>query len=145
MVLHKLPRARHYKKTDKELEDTMNYNNKTMHPEDKQNLIIFFICCFGVIISFDIFIHQPRMERIKAAQEMAASQTANQQPTAPQLTRDDALTMTNRITIDSDTLQGSIRVQGGRIDDLSLKNYATEPQGDDMVDLLNPADGPFGY
>lgn len=125
----------------------MNNKSKAMHPEDKQNLVIFLICCFGVIISFDIFIHQPNMERIRMAQELAANQGVDtQQPSAPALSREQAVSISsNRVEINSDTLKGSIRIEGGRIDDLSLKNYMTEPQGEETVKLLNPSNGPFGY
>lgn len=126
----------------------MQGKNKKLHPEDKQNLIIFIICAIGLFISYDIFLYQPKMERIRAAQESAANvdaSTASVAQAEEPLTRDEALQGTNRIAIDSETLQGSINLTGGRIDDLALKKYMTEPQGDQMVNLLNPVDGPYSY
>ena len=51
-----------------------------------------------------------------------------------------------RIAIDTPSLKGSISLQGGRIDQLSLKNYreTTDP-GSPIVDLLSPvgSDAPY--
>jgi YidC/Oxa1 family membrane protein insertase len=57
---------------------------------------------------------------------------------APQ-NRDDAIAATRRIPILSDSVSGSIRLQGGRIDDLSLVHYTqTLEEGSPHVVLLSP-------
>ena len=67
------------------------------------------------------------MEAIKAAQEQAAPNPAP----APQveISRDEAVQTSRRIAIETETLSGSLNLTGARIDDLSLNNYMTEPQG----------------
>ncbi|RPE63314.1 protein translocase subunit yidC [Pacificibacter maritimus] len=50
-----------------------------------------------------------------------------------------------RITIDTDRLQGSLSLAGGRIDDLSLKDYTVDLDSDEIVTLLEPvgAESPY--
>ncbi|MBL4629176.1 MAG: membrane protein insertase YidC [Roseicyclus sp.] len=43
-----------------------------------------------------------------------------------------------RIPIETQSVEGSISLLGGRIDDLSLRNYVTEVDGDQIVRLLSP-------
>jgi YidC/Oxa1 family membrane protein insertase len=43
-----------------------------------------------------------------------------------------------RVIIDTDRLQGSISLAGGRIDDLSLKDYTVDIDSDKIVTLLTP-------
>ena len=117
----------------------MNPNDKSMHPDDKRNMIVFFMACVGLFLIYDIFINQPNLEKLKAAQEKAKlnAPIALAEQVAP-LTREQAVTSSRRVTIDTDTLSGSINPVGARLDDLSLKSYMTEPQGDETVTLLNP-------
>lgn len=49
-----------------------------------------------------------------------------------------ALSEAARIAIETDAVEGSISLLGGRIDDLSLRNYFTEVDGDEIVRLLSP-------
>ena len=86
------------------------------------------------------------MEKLEQAKKLAATvpttiEVTNQQP----VTREQAVNGARRVTINSDTLSGSINLQGGRIDDLSLSNYMTDPKGDVPVTLLNPVGAPHAY
>ena len=67
-------------------------------------------------------------------------------PATPEELRAEALGTTIRIPIDTPRLRGSISLQGGRIDDLSLKDYkvSLEP-GADEVTLLAPVGGPQAH
>jgi len=123
----------------------MNFNDNRMHPDDKKNMIVFFVACVGLFLLYETFIHQPQMERIKAAQERAASEPSLARAQMEPVSRDEALSRGSRVTIESETITGSLNLIGGRIDDVSLKNYMTEPQGDQMVTLLNPVGAPHAY
>ncbi|MHA3977866.1 membrane protein insertase YidC [Halovulum sp. GXIMD14794] len=60
--------------------------------------------------------------------------------------RSDAIAEAQRVTIDTPSLSGSISLTGGRIDDLSLKNYREEVDPDSpIVTLLSPAGTPAAY
>ena len=67
-------------------------------------------------------------------------------PGAATLTRDEALAASPRIAIDTPALKGSISLKGGRIDDLTLKDYreTVEPNSPNVI-LLSPAGGPGAY
>ncbi|MEX3016843.1 membrane protein insertase YidC [Gymnodinialimonas hymeniacidonis] len=56
-----------------------------------------------------------------------------------------ALAEADRIPIETPSVEGSISLLGGRIDDLSLRNYFTEVDGDEIVRLLAPvgSDDPY--
>ncbi|OAN74931.1 membrane protein insertase YidC [Jannaschia sp. EhC01] len=56
-----------------------------------------------------------------------------------------ALSEAARIDIETPSVEGSISLLGGRIDDLSLRNYFTEVGGDEIVRLLSPvgSDDPY--
>jgi YidC/Oxa1 family membrane protein insertase len=123
----------------------MNFNDNRMHPDDKKNMVIFFAACVGLFLIYDIFIAQPQMEKLEQAKQLAATQPAIESVTKQPITREEAVASGGRITINSDTLRGSLNLTGGRIDDLSLKNYMTEPEGDEEVVLLNPVGTPHAY
>ncbi|WP_299813475.1 membrane protein insertase YidC [uncultured Jannaschia sp.] len=65
---------------------------------------------------------------------------------APEETRDAAVAATARVPVDTPRLTGSISLTGGRIDDISLKDYRETLEDDSpIVTLLSPAGGPGAY
>lgn len=116
-----------------------------MHPEDKRNLIIFFIICIVGFFLYDTFIYQPKM-KAAAAHRQAVEQNAAQAPTVsgqePRqeiLTRDAVVAQGNRVAIDNPDLLGSLSLKGGRLDDLSLKQYFETVEKIKPVTLLAPS------
>ena len=66
--------------------------------------------------------------------------------TDPTQTRDTALSEAARLDIETDRLTGSISLTGGRIDDLSLKDYRETIEPDSpIVTLLSPAGASNAY
>ncbi|PCI01716.1 MAG: membrane protein insertase YidC [Alphaproteobacteria bacterium] len=132
------------------MSNNLNYQDKRMHKDDKKNMLIFFVACVGLFFLYDTFIYKPKMEELKEAQEQSLIDSkfaATHKNVAPvkNLSRGEALTTVSRVQIETETLSGSINLRGGRIDDLTLKNYATEPKGDEKVQLLNPVGAPYAY
>ncbi len=84
---------------------------------------------------------------------IAAAPSATGTPTATpdltditQVTRSAALAETKRVRIDTPRLFGSLSLRGGRIDDLSLKDYRVSIEKDAAnVVLLSPVGGPKAY
>jgi YidC/Oxa1 family membrane protein insertase len=67
-------------------------------------------------------------------------------PTTPAELRETALAEAERINIDTPRIEGSISLTGGRIDDLSLKDYRETLDPDaDIVTLLSPLGSVHGY
>jgi len=60
--------------------------------------------------------------------------------------REQALAKTNRVKIDTPSLEGSINLTGARLDDLKLKHYTeTVDKNSPKIQLLNPAELSTGY
>jgi YidC/Oxa1 family membrane protein insertase len=70
----------------------------------------------------------------------------NQPAATTTLTREEALAQSPRVAIDTPALKGSIALKGGRLDDLTLKDYreTVEPDSPNVV-LLSPAGSPQPY
>ena len=115
-----------------------------MKNENPRNMVIFAVCTIALLILYQIFVMQPQAERRKAAQAAAVAEQARN-PGAAQTAgaaalpgaspstssaifvtnRKQALGSAVRVPINTPTLQGSLSLQGGRIDDLFLKKYRT--------------------
>ncbi|WP_159726914.1 membrane protein insertase YidC [Methylosinus sp. Ce-a6] len=87
---------------------------------------------------------------VQAARQTGAAPRRMQPEGAPALpaikTRADALAESERVTIDTPSIVGSISLKGGRIDDVSLKNYheSVDPESPIIV-LLSPESSPHPY
>jgi YidC/Oxa1 family membrane protein insertase len=66
-------------------------------------------------------------------------------PAAQGLSREEALMRSERVSVRTPALEGSIALTGARLDDLRLLRYDTEPESDTPVTLFNPAGAPGGY
>ena len=128
-----------------------NFRDKKMHPDDKKNMVIFFVACVALFFLYDTFIYKPKMDALKVAQEQAElaanspDTNINGQAAPLSLSRDEAMGQGGRVTIQSETVRGSLNLTGGQIDDLSFENYKTEPNGDVDVTLLSPKGAPQAY
>jgi YidC/Oxa1 family membrane protein insertase len=128
--------------------------------DQNKNLILATALSFLVILGW--FMLFPPPEPDPAAQQTAAEQTDSSQPmaTAPAASapvsgsapdaaaanRAAALADAPRVPIETARLTGSISLQGGRIDDLSLKDYnETIEDGSDIVTVLSPVGSPEAY
>ncbi|MFK7943452.1 MAG: membrane protein insertase YidC [Paracoccaceae bacterium] len=120
--------------------------------DDTKNLILAAVLSMLVVFAwFSFFPPTPPPEQAPVQQ---AEQGAVPAPTAeeggvapsPVVNRDEALATDDRILIESPAVTGSIRLLGGRLDDLHLDRYdvTQDPEADTVV-LLNPAGGPEPY
>ena len=133
---------------------------------ENRNMILAIVLSMAVLIAWQYFSGIPQMEQQR--QQHAAQQQAQQQQaadtsgqagtaapapgttapapaaTAPKaLTRAEALARTPRAVIDTPRVIGSVALKGGRIDDLSLKDYReTVDPNSPIIVLLSPSGGP---
>ncbi|HHG89861.1 MAG TPA: membrane protein insertase YidC, partial [Devosia sp.] len=141
--------------------------------QDHRNMIIAVVLSLAVVIGWQYFVITPQVERAAQQAEIAAQQSSEEGAAdlatpegavdlatprsagdvtetagAPSsfASREEAIASNARIAIDTPSLTGSINLVGGRIDDLSLKNYreTVDPESP-IVSLLSPASGPEGY
>ena len=135
---------------------------------DNRNMIYAVVLSLAVVIGWQFLIVAPQVERAQQQAVIEAQRNANQGgvdlatptglgtgsgevqeivgATTTFLTRTEAIASDERVRIDTPSLIGSINLVGGRIDDLSLKNYteSVEP-GSPIISLLSPSSGPDGY
>ena len=127
-----------------------------MKNENTRNTVIFIVATLVILIGYQFFVMRPQAERMRAAQIAEAAQTttdptgATGGPEGPITTpttssaifttdRTQALGSAARVPIDTPRVQGSLSLQGGRIDDLFLKNYReTIDPGAPLVELFRP-------
>lgn len=131
---------------------------------ENRNMILAIVLSMAVLIAWQFFSGVPQMEqqRQQAAQQQAAQQAAQDGSTAPTpgnaavpnagsgapgtLTRAEALARAPRVAIDTPRLIGSVNLRGGRVDDLSLKDYhETVDRQSPIIVLLSPSGGPTPF
>ena len=120
-----------------------------MNSQDNRNLIIALALSVAVFWGWSYFYEKPQQKQ-QAAQSAVESKSASQAPAVavePVLAnRDVAVTQGPRLSIDSPTVKGSINLQGGRLDDIVLKDYlqTTEPNSGHVA-VLSPEKSKDGY
>lgn len=112
---------------------------------DSRNTIIFVVLTTAILLVYYVFIQGPmerRNEEIARARQAAATAQVQQPGAAPAQTvisRAQALAESPRVRIDSPSLEGSIALKGGHIDDLWLKKYRqTLDKDSPPVELFRP-------
>jgi YidC/Oxa1 family membrane protein insertase len=141
-----------------------------MMREDNKNLILAILLSVIVFVAWTYFYGAPQMENQRQQAEIAQQQqqqvpgtagnipmpagpTALDSPgvpglasTAPLATREAALAATPRVMIDTPSKHGSINLRGGRIDDLTLKDYneTVEPNSPNII-LFSPSTAAAPY
>jgi YidC/Oxa1 family membrane protein insertase len=105
---------------------------------EQRNLLLAIVLSVGILIGFQILVEQyypmrpppPPTQTAPApgAPGTVAPQVVPGMPAAPpDLPREAVLTRQQRVQINTPRLHGSIALQGGRIDDLTLANYHETP------------------
>ena len=118
-------------------------NRNQMHPEDMQNLLAFLFLSLLLWVSYDTFILKPKVKELKQAKAVEAS-IAQENPEAYiDLSRTQAVSKTKRISIENDSIVGSLNLVGARIDDISLKNYFRTIEKEEEIHVLSPSQTAF--
>lgn len=141
--------------------------------DNNRNTILAVILSGLVLLGWQYFFNIPQMEKQRAAEIAARSQTTNPaQPTpqpgaapqagaptpsvapapaqtaaaAPILSREAALAAAPRVKIDTPRLAGSISLKGARIDDISLNQYReTVDPTSRAIELFSPSGSAHPY
>ncbi|HEY8576217.1 MAG TPA: membrane protein insertase YidC [Devosia sp.] len=132
--------------------------------ENNRNIILAIVLSMIVLFGWQFFVAGPQMERAQrqaeiAAEQQAAADAALATPATPGqaaapaavgtatfATRDEAIAASQRVSIETEDLSGSINLAGARIDDLRLKQYReTVEDNSPIITLLTPAGLPNAY
>lgn len=125
----------------------MQQDPNKMHPDDKRNLIIFGLCSLLLWVSYDYFVLKPKAEQMRAAQEISkqvavSTQSQNGMLEAVERPREEIITETKRVPIQTDLINGSINLTGARLDDVALlEHFKTIDKLENSV-VLSPAGTP---
>ena len=122
--------------------------NHPSHGPDSRNLIIALVLASAVMAGWHYFVEGPRLERMRAEQaaqetQMKADTAAIALPEHAPAVATAAVEVDNspRVFIESKRLSGSIRLDGGRIDDLVLNGYKVSQDADAKEVRLLAHDG----
>lgn len=123
-----------------------------------RNMILAIALSMAVLIGWQVFVITPQQEALKAAREaQAAEEAANPQQSdtagLDEVLADTTVTLDKaldaapgRVKIETPNLVGSVNLLGGRIDDLLLRQYKEELDGDDsLIRLLSPREAEHGH
>ena len=137
--------------------------------ENNRNYFVAIALSVLIVLAWQFFYMNPRLDAqhkaeqaAKLQQQAQTTQTQTQNPaaanttsgalpangqTAPKaVSRDQALAETPRVAIDTPALEGSINLEGARLDDLRLKGYhETVDKSSPIITLFSPADTKDGY
>lgn len=114
-----------------------------MHPDDKRNLFLFAVLSIILWLSYDHFILKPKMEKMRAAQEVAEKVALTNQGQSGMVEeverpRAEIIAEGSRVKIKSDKVFGSINLTGARLDDLELNDYFKTVSKEEHVSILSP-------
>lgn len=117
---------------------------------DFKNLIITVLLSTLILVGWQYFYENPKIEqsvaKAKLHKENSANSKASLDSYASLLDPKTVIKETKRVKIISDKLTGSINLEGMRFDDLSLTNYKNSPTAEDgNVVLLSPSNTKNSY
>ncbi|HEY7798374.1 MAG TPA: membrane protein insertase YidC [Hyphomonadaceae bacterium] len=123
-----------------------------MEKDDQRNFVLALVLCFGLFIGYNMLVLEPqqRAQREARARAQQEQQVANPSPSVQIRTRDAVVAEDTaagrRVPIEAASIDGSISLVGGRIDDVAIRNYYETVQAklakDESaeVQLLSPQD-----
>lgn len=123
-----------------------------MEKEDQRNFLIAMVAMIGFVFAYQAFIMEPAQRKYQA--EQAAIEAESQAetavtPVAPAVAEikslEEAIADDARVVLDARSVDGSIRLAGSRIDDLSLKRHYETVEKEKEVRLFRPENTEFGY
>ena len=118
---------------------------------DNKNVFVAIALSMSVLLFWGAFFETPRKQTSIQNQEKASkveneiTPSINQKIQKKSLSRQDALSESDRVLIKNNNVEGSISLKGGIFDDLSFINYKKELNDNERVVFLNPKEIEDGY
>lgn len=121
-----------------------------MEPQqDQRNFILFIIVSVVFIFAYQTFVLGPDAKRRQEAAQAAQVEREQGEEIAPTVeiaaTIEEALARDKRVSFDGPGVDGSIRLRGAMIDDLSLKNYYDNVDRQNEIRLFRPEAADSAY
>ena len=116
---------------------------------EQQNLIVAVTLSILILLGFHFFYDRPRQaeaQKIVANKDIPLTTSkSDNQGSVKRIPRVQAVTSGQRVPIHTNTIKGSINLQGGVIDDISLLKYHESVESKVPVDLLSPSNTESPY
>ena len=123
-----------------------------MEKEDQRNFLIAMVAMIGFVFAYQAFIMEPAQKKYEAQQAAIEAETQASTPVTSDVPAiaeiksvNEAIADDVRVTVDAGSVDGSIRLAGSRIDDLSLKKHYLTVERAQEVRLFRPENTEFGY
>ena len=117
---------------------------------ETRNIIAAISLSAAVIILYSLFFAPPPVTKESIAEKNRTEQNSDapsldQKEKITEISRVEALSQSERIKFENQSIVGSISLKGAAIDDLTFKNYNISLENDEKIKLLSPRNTKDGY
>ncbi len=117
---------------------------------ETRNIIAAISLSAAVILLYTLFFAPPPVTKESIAEQNKTEQNSDapsldQKENITEISREQALSESERIQFENQSIIGSISLKGAAIDDLTFKEYNVVLNGDEKVNLLAPRNAKEGY
>ena len=117
---------------------------------ETRNIIAAISLSAAVIILYTLFFAPPPVTKENLVEKNKTEQNSDapsldQKENVTEISREQALSQSERIQFENQSIIGSISLKGAAIDDLTFKEYNVVLNGDEKVNLLAPRNAKEGY
>ncbi len=117
---------------------------------ETRNIIAAISLSAAVILLYTLFFAPPPVTQESIAEKNKTEQSSDapsldQKEKITEISREQALSESERIQFENQSIIGSISLKGAAIDDLTFKEYNVVLNGDEKVNLLAPRNAKEGY
>ncbi|MEH6409751.1 MAG: membrane protein insertase YidC [Hyphomonas sp.] len=125
-----------------------------MEKQDQRNFLIAMALMVAFVFGYQKVFMEPAQKRFEAQQAaikadeqngMSATELSTVPAIAATRTVEEAVSGPGRVKFEGDSVDGSIRLAGSRLDDLSLRKHYLTVEKTQEVRLFRPEDAEFGY
>ena len=120
---------------------------------DNKNVFVAIALSMSVLLFWGAFFETPRKspdqqknQKIeKKTDQGSITPTISQPQVLTKLTREESISKSERVTIENNSIIGSINLKGALIDDISFKKHKQKVEDDKNIIFLNPSDTENGF
>ena len=108
---------------------------------DSKNVIAAISLSTAVIVLYSLFfvpeqtVSKKNVSKENKIEQSTDAPTLDENETLIQISREDALKENKRVQFENESIIGSISLKGAAIDDLTFKNYNTELNSNEKINL----------
>ncbi len=120
---------------------------------DNKNVFVAIALSMSVLLFWGAFFETPRKspgqqtnQKIeKKTDQGSINPTISQPQVVTKLTREESISKSKRVTIENNSIIGSINLKGALIDDISFKKHKQKVEDNKNIVFLNPSDTENGF